>query len=262
MLRILCVLIVVVGSSPAWGEVVGRTVEYGTESTDMQGFLAYDDQISGPRPGVLVVHEWWGLNDYARERARQLAELGYTALAVDMYGDGKQARHPDEASEFANAVNSHWQEARARFDAALELLKSQDTTDPSHIAAIGYCFGGGVVLNMARAGVDLDGVVSFHGTLSTEHPAQPGQVKARVLVLHGAEDPFVTDEQVARFKSEMENAGVDYRFIAYAGAKHSFTNPDADRYGKRFDLPLAYSAEADRKSWQEMRSFFDRIFSQ
>lgn len=262
MIRRMCVLIALMCVSPAWGEIVDQTVEYSTETTEMKGLLAWDDEISGSRPGVLVVHEWWGLNEYARDRARQLAELGYTALAVDMYGGAKQASHPDEASEFASAVNSNWDEARARFEAALDVLRNHETTDASRIAAIGYCFGGGVVLNMARAGYDLDGVVSFHGTLSTEHPAQPGEVNAEVLVLHGAEDPFVPEEQVARFKREMEEAGVDYRFIAYAGARHSFTNPDADRYGERFDLPLAYSAEADRKSWLEMQSFFDQIFSE
>lgn len=261
MLRIFCVLIMLFGMSSAGAGIVAKTVDYRTAATEMKGFLAYDDSVSGTRPGILVVHEWWGLNDYARDRARQLAALGYTALAVDMYGQGKQAGHPQEASEFANAVNQRWAEARARFEAALELLKRHDTVDASRIGAIGYCFGGGIVLNMARAGIDLDGVVSFHGTLSTERPAQAGEVEAAVLVLHGEDDQFISDEQVANFKREMQGAGIDYRFIAYPKATHGFTNPAADRFGKQFDLPLGYNPEADEASWREMRAFFDRIFA-
>lgn len=241
-------------------EVVGQEIEYQANGTRLVGFIAYDDAVQGKRPGVLVVHEWWGLNDYARSRARQLAALGYTALALDMYGDGKQAHHPEQAGAFATQVSERWDEAKARFNAAMELLQAQATVDASHIAAIGYCFGGGVVLNMARAGLDLDGVVSFHGSLASDIEARPGQVKAKVLVLHGADDPFVPQDDVKGFKQEMEAADVDYRFIAYPGAVHAFTNPDADRIGEEFGLPLAYNAEADEASWAEMQAFFDRIF--
>ena len=217
----------------------GEEVVYRAGDTELKGYLAYDDARKGKRPGVLVVHEWWGHNEYARKRARMLAALGYTALAVDMYGDGRQASHPEEAGQFAAEVRKNLLLEKARFD-----------------AAIGYCFGGGVVLEMARAGEDLAGVVSFHGTLATANPAQPGAVKAKLLVLTGADDPFVPAEQVAQFKKEMDAAGADYRVVSYPGAKHAFTNPDADGYGKKFGLPLEYNATADRESWQAMQEFF------
>lgn len=257
---VLC-LSLVMAIAPLRAEVVSREVQYDANGIRLIGYLAYDDAVQGKRPGVLVVHEWWGLNDYARSRARQLAELGYTALAVDMYGDGKQANHPDQAGAFASQLSERPDEVKARFNAGLELLKAQDSTDDDHIAAIGYCFGGGVVLNMARLGTDIDGVVSFHGSLASDIEAKPGHVKAKVLVLHGADDPFVPQDDVQNFKEEMEAAGVDYKFIAYPGAVHSFTNPDADRAGKEFNLPLAYNAEADKESWHEMQTFFERIFA-
>lgn len=247
-------------SAAAQATVQGQEVTYGTKETTMKGYIAYDDAVKGKRPGVLVVHEWWGLNDYARKRARMLAELGYTALAVDMYGDGKTAAHPDDAGKFAGELRRNLPLAKARFLAALDFLRRQSTVEAEKIAAIGYCFGGGVVLEMARAGVDLDGVVSFHGSLETANPAGPGNVRAKVLVLNGADDPFVTPEQIAAFKKEMDAAGVDFRFVNYPGAKHSFTNPEADEFGKKFSLPLAYDREADRKSWQAMQDLFGEIF--
>ncbi|MCC6543748.1 MAG: dienelactone hydrolase family protein [Nitrospirae bacterium] len=237
-----------------------REIDYSSNGQALKGYLAYDNNIKGKRPGVLVVHEWWGNNEYTRKRARMLAELGYTAFALDMYGDGKQATHPNEAGKFAEEVRRNKDEAEKRFMAALNLLRAQKTVNPDQIAAIGYCFGGGVVLQMARMGVDLDGVVSFHGSLSTDTPAEPGVVKARVLVLHGADDSFVTPEQVDQFKKEMQRAGVDYRFVAYPGAMHAFTNPEADSYGKKFNIPLKYDPEADRQSWIEMKSFFKSLF--
>ncbi|UCE88365.1 MAG: dienelactone hydrolase family protein [Pseudomonadota bacterium] len=249
-----------VGVTLAQAAVQGKEVEYRANGTVMKGYLAWDDAAKGKRPGVLVVHEWWGHNDYARERARMLAELGYTALAVDMYGDGKQAAHPDDAGKFAGEVRKNMPVAKKRFVAAMDLLKQQTTTDKAHVAAIGYCFGGGIVLEMARAGVDLDGVASFHGSLGTANPAQRGKVKAKVLVMNGAADPFVKPEQITAFKAEMKNAGVNYRFIDYPGVKHAFTNPDADKLGKQFNLPLAYDAAADKASWDEMQKFFKQIF--
>ncbi|MEM9487730.1 MAG: dienelactone hydrolase family protein [Myxococcota bacterium] len=242
------------------GSIVGEEVTYQADGVTMKGFLAYDRAATGPRPGVLVVHEWWGHNDYARQRARMLAGMGYTALAVDMYGDGKRAEHPKEAQAFAGAVMGDITVAKGRFLAAAELLKGHETTDPDKLAAIGYCFGGGVVLHMARLGVDLDAVVSFHGSLATQSPAQAGQVKAKVLVCNGADDPFVTAEHIAGFKQEMDAAAVDYRFENYAGATHSFTSRAADEYGKKFDLPLAYNADADQKSWQAMQDLFATVF--
>jgi dienelactone hydrolase len=259
--RIACFVLSCCLIAPLHAAIVGKTVAYEANGTRLIGYLAYDDSLNEHRPGVLVVHEWWGLNDYAKSRARQLAELGYAALAIDMYGDGKQADHPDQAGAFAKEVTERWSDAKARFLAALDLLRRQPVTDPKRVAAIGYCFGGGIVLDMAREGADLKGVVSFHGTLANPPAkARPGVVKARVLVLTGAEDPFVPQEDVKNFKKEMEEARVDYRVIEYPGAKHSFTNPDADRLGQEFKLPLAYDAAADKASWQEMRDFFDRIF--
>jgi len=249
-------------SSPAVAKpaIEGKEVSYRAAGVEMKGYLAYDMSVMGKRPGVLVVHEWWGHNEYARKRARMLAEMGYTALAVDMYGEGKQAMHPDDAGKFSSELMKNFDTAKARFMAAMDLLKKQPTVDPGRIAAIGYCFGGGIVLNMARQGVDLRGVASFHGGLAAVKPAQPGGVKAKILVLHGADDKFVTPEQIEAFKKEMKNAGADFQFIAYPGAIHSFTNPDADEYAKKFNLPLGYNAEADKKSWEELRKFLEKIF--
>ncbi len=232
---------------------------YEVDGTRLTGFLAFD-RAREQSPGVLVVHEWWGHNDYARRRARMLAEEGYSAFALDMYGDGKLARHPEDASKFMNEVAQNAALTKKRFLAALALLKSHPSVDPDKIAAIGYCFGGGVVLNMARAGVDLDGVVSFHGSLGPMQAAAPGSVKAEVLVLNGAADPFVTEEQKKAFKKEMETAGVRYEFIDYPDVKHSFTNPEATEIGQEFGLPLEYHAEADAESWKRMHDFLKRVF--
>jgi len=240
--------------------IVTTEVDYDSDGTTLKGFIAYDGNKEGKRPGVLIVHEWWGHNDYARKRARMIAELGYTALAVDMYGDGKQADHPDDAGKFAMELFNNIDLAEARFEAGLNLLKMQPTTDPDRIAAIGYCFGGGVVLHMARFGMELDAVVSFHGSLQTEHPAQPEKVKARLLVCNGEDDPLTTPEQIEAFKNEMSEAGVEYKFINYPGAVHSFTNPIADSVGNKFNMPLAYNKEADQKSWAEMKALFSEVF--
>lgn len=241
--------------------VVGEELRYESNGVELKGYIAYDDALQGPRPGVLVVHEWWGHNDYVRERARMLAQLGYTALALDMYGSGKQADHPDEAGKFAGEVRGNMAEAEQRFRAALAQLRIHPTVDAHKVAAIGYCFGGGIVLEMARRGIDLDGVVSFHGTLATASPAKEGDIKARMLVLNGADDPLVPAEQVEAFQQEMAQAKVDYKLISYAGAKHAFTNPQADQFGEKFGMPLAYNAEADKQSWAEMRQFFEALFN-
>lgn len=244
-------------------EVVGKPVEYLADGVLLKGYLAYDASSPAKSPGILVVHEWWGHNDYARKRARMLAEMGYTALAVDMYGDGKQADHPDSAGKFAAEATKNMDMARQRFKAAMELLQQQESVNKNDIAAIGYCFGGGIVLEMARMGLDLKAVVSFHGSLGAKSaPASAGQVKAKVLVLNGADDPFVKPEQIEAFRNEMDAAGVDYRFVNYAGAKHSFTNPDADQYASRFNLPLQYDATVDQKSWAEMQALFREVFSE
>ena len=243
-------------------DIVTREVSYKQGETVMKGMIAYDDAIKTQRPGVLVVHEWWGHNAYARKRARMLAELGYTALAVDMYGDGKTADHPEDAGQFSSAVGGNPPLAKARFDAALDTLKQQPTVDADNIAAIGYCFGGGIVLGMARMGTEIDGVVSYHGSLATQSPAKKGDIKTRIRVFNGADDPFVKPEQIEAFKQEMEAAGADYRFVNYPGAVHSFTNPDADATGKKFNLPLAYDKAADEDSWKQTQEFFKEIFGQ
>jgi dienelactone hydrolase len=255
-----CIVLFFFAQQTAQAEIVGKVVHYKAGDTNLKGYIAHDTRYKGKRPGVLVVHEWWGHNEYAEMRARMLAQEGYVALALDMYGDGKQADHPDDAGKFASEVRKNMPVAEARFKAALELLKKHPDVDPSKIAAIGYCFGGGVVLEMARRGVDLKGVASFHGSLGTANPAQKGKVKASVLVLNGADDPFTKPEQIKAFKKEMEDAGVDYKFINYPAAKHSFTNPAADTYGQRFNLPLEYNETADRESWKELQQFFKKIF--
>ncbi|HHJ13883.1 MAG TPA: dienelactone hydrolase family protein [Gammaproteobacteria bacterium] len=232
-----------------------EVLEYRIEGEPFTGYLAWDDKVSGARPGVLVVHEWWGHNEYARRRARELAAAGYVALALDMYGKGRVTEHPDDAKRFMQAVLAEQGLARRRFEAAYRLLLAQPQTDRTHVAAIGYCFGGGVVLNMARAGLPLDAVVSFHGMLGTDRPARPGTVRPRVLVFTGEADPFVPGEQVAAFEREMRAAGARFELIRYPGVKHAFTNPDADRLGREYDLPLKYDAQADRDAWQRMLAF-------
>ena len=252
---VLLLLVVV----PLQAAVTGKEVTYRAADTVMKGYLAWDDAVSGKRPGILVVHEWWGHNDYARKRADMLAGLGYTALAVDMYGDGKTAGHPEDAGKFAGAVRKDLDVMQARFNAARAFLNVQDTVNPEHNAAIGYCFGGSVVLSMARAGADLDGVVSFHGSLGGLPPVGD-EITARMLVANGADDSFVSAESIAVFRDDMDVAGVDYTFINYPGAKHSFTNPGANSFGEKFDLPLEYNAAADQASWQAMQGFFDKLF--
>ena len=248
------------GTGLAEPKIQGKTVEYRTEGAMMKGYLAYDETVEGKRPGILVVPEWWGLNDYVRMRARMLAELGYVALAADMYGDGKVVTTPEEAGKLASEVSKNLDLAKARFAAALDFLKQQPLVDSTRIAAIGYCFGGGVVLNMARLGVDLKGVASFHGSLAPIKPAQPGMVRAKVLVLNGADDKFIPPEQITAFDQEMKSAGVDFKVVSYPGAVHSFTNPEATDLGKKFNMAVAYNAEADRKYWDEMKEYFNAIF--
>jgi len=252
----------VLTSIPALAAVHGSEVTYSDGDQRLKGYIAYDEALSGKRPGVLVVHEWWGHNEYARKRARMLAELGYVALAVDMYGDGKQAEHPEQAGQFAAEVQKNMEVGRRRFAAAMKLLKGHPMTAAEQIAAIGYCFGGGIVLQMAREGMDLKGVVSFHGSLATSTPAEKGKVKAAVLVCNGGDDSFTTPEQIDEFLQEMIGAGAMVGFHSYPGAMHSFTNPEADRLAAKYSLHLAYNAEADRRSWQEMRCFLQQVFSE
>jgi len=261
-MRLLTALLLFAFAASAGAAIKTQEIPYqSADGTQMIGYFAYDDAKSGIRPGVLVVHEWWGLNDYAKRRARDLAALGYSALAIDMYGGGKHTEHPNDARAFMAEATKNADAAKARFQAGLDLLKKQPQTDPSKIAAIGYCFGGGVVLNMARAGLPLAGVASFHGVLATDTPAQPGAVKAKVLVEHGGADTLVPPESVAAFKAEMDNAKVDYKLVVQPGAKHSFTNPDADMH-KGHGLDVGYNKAADQKSWADLQTFFKSIFEQ
>lgn len=244
----------------ASAKLVEKRVSYEANDLIMSGFLVYDDSFDGQRPGVLVVHEWWGQNDYAKKRARMLAGLGYTAFAVDMYGEGKIAENPKDAGKLAGEVYSNLENAQMRFQAAIEVLKNERMTDPEKIGAVGYCFGGGILINMARLGVEIDGIVSFHGNLATENPVKEGVVKTKILVCHGADDPLVPEKQVVAFKDEMASASVDYEFIAYEGATHAFSNPQADETAKRFELPVGYSEKADVESWEAMQVFLQKVF--
>jgi dienelactone hydrolase len=244
--------LVVALATVASAAVKTETVEYKVGDQTYKGFLAYDDAVKSKRPGVLVAPEWWGLNDYPKSRAKQLAELGYVAFVADYYGDGKTTEDANEAGKLASAVRPDPVKFRALGQAALRELKARPEVDPSKIAAIGYCFGGSAVLELARDGADLKGVVSFHGALATGKPAKEGDVKARVLALHGADDSFVKEPEVDAFEKEMAAAKVDYRLVSYPGAEHAFTNPGVDTY----NLPGAkYNADADKASWEAMSKF-------
>lgn len=236
-----------------------ESVAYKVDSLNMNSFLVYDENKEGKRPAVLVVHEWWGLNDYAKRRARQLAELGYVAIAVDMYGNGQMGIDVASAEKLAMPFYVNPQMAKVHFDAALTKLKENPNVDATKIAAIGYCFGGSVVLGVAKMGDDLKGVVSFHGNLFGV-PADKNLLKAEILVCHGGADSFVQKPEVDQFKKEMDSIGAKYTLKVYDSATHSFTNPQATEWGQKFKLPLAYNAAADSSSWNEMKSFFNRIF--
>jgi dienelactone hydrolase len=234
-----------------------EVIEYKHGETVLEGYLAYDDAVKGKRPGVIVVHEWWGLSNYAKMRTEQLAKLGYIAFAIDMYGKGIRAKDPKEAASLSGIYRGDRPLMRARANAGLEVLRNHPMTDIKKIAAIGYCFGGTVVLEMARSGADLAGVVSFHGGLSTPNPGDAKNIKGKVLVLHGADDPAVPPDQVIAFQDEMRKANVDWQMVSYGGAVHSFTNPDAGNDPSR---GAAYNEKADRRSWDAMELFFSEIF--
>jgi dienelactone hydrolase len=239
--------------------ITTREVDYTSGATPLKGFIAYPAG-EAKRPGVLIVHEWWGLNEYVRKRAVQLAEQGYVAMAIDMYGDGKHTTHPEEAKAFMTAALSNIEEAKLRFKAAQDLLSSDPRTNPEKLAAIGYCFGGATVLHMARFGDnDLDLIASFHGNLGTQSPMQKGAYTGKIFVAQGGADPFVPPEQVAAFKQEMEAAGASLELIEYPGAKHGFTNPDATEAGQKAGLPLAYDPEADKQSWQHLTELLAQL---
>jgi dienelactone hydrolase len=239
--------------------VVGEEISYSSGELTMNGYIAYDENMQGERPGILVVHEWWGHDEHARNSAEKLAELGYVALAVDMYGNGRMADHPEDAMQFSGEVMGNFDEAQMRFQAAIETLQNHNMVNTDQIGAIGYCFGGSVILAMTHAGVDLDGVVAFHAGLQL--PVMPEeQVDTEILILNGADDPMVSNEDIENLTSMYDNLGISYNFVNYEGATHAYTNPAADSLGQEFDLPLAYDAEADEQSWDRMRTFFDDLF--
>ena len=229
------------------------------DSVNMNGYVVYDESIEGKRPVVLVVHEWWGLNDYPKMRARELAKMGYLAMAVDIYGNGKTVDNPTDAGKMAEPFYKDPLLARQRFDAAVTKILSYPQADSSKKAAIGYCFGGGLLLNIARLGEDLDGVVSFHGSLLGT-PADKNLLRAKILVCHGAADPFVPQTEVDQFKKQMDSIGANYSFKSYPGAVHAFSNPNATATGEKFGIPIKYDAAADTASWNDMKSFFSGLF--
>jgi dienelactone hydrolase len=239
--------------------ITSRELSYTSGSTPLKGFIAYPagDQ---KRPGVLIVHEWWGLNEYVKTRAKQLAEQGYVALALDMYGHGQHTTHPEEAKAFMGAALSNIEEAKLRFKAAQDVLSNDPRTDPTKLAAIGYCFGGATVLHMARFGDnELKLIASFHGNLGTQSPMAKGAYSGKIFVAQGGADPFVPPEQVAAFKTEMDAAGANLELIEYPGAKHGFTNPEATEAGIKGNLPLAYDADADKQSWQHLSELLSQL---
>ncbi len=261
MFRLFLFSILIGSAAMATAEIRTQEVSYSGGGVEMKGFLAWDDGIEGERPGILVVHEWWGHNEYPRTRAKMLASLGYTALALDMYGDGRTADHPNDAGAFMTAVLENMESGRARFEAAHELLKSQTTVDAAKTGAIGYCFGGGVVLHMARMGADLKAVASFHGSLDLASAPGVDQMHTRVVAYNGEADSFISAEVIAAFKAEMEAAGADYDFIQLPGAIHGFSNPAATANGEKFGIPLKYSPLADEASWAHMQLVFAEAFA-
>ena len=235
-----------------------RTVEYKQGDTTLEGFVAWDDAISGPRPGVLVVHQWMGLTDYEKHRAEMLAQLGYVAFCADIYGKGVRPQNTQEAGALAGKYrNGDRQLLRARVNAGLDALRQQPLVDRKHLAAIGYCFGGTTVLELARSGADITGVVSFHGGLDAPHPDDGKNIKCKVLILHGADDPFSSPQNIAALENELRQGGVDWQLVKFGGAVHAFTQPLA---GNDNSKGAAYNEKADKRSWEYMKLFFAEIF--
>lgn len=247
-------VIALCSSAPA--AIKTEAIAYEHDGTKLEGYIAYDDASPGKRPGVMVVHEWLGLNANAKKRAEMLAELGYVGFAIDMYGKGIEGKTPEDGMRLTAPFKKDRDYLRARAGAAFDVIKKHPMVDAKKVACMGYCFGGSTSLELARGGADLVGVVSFHGNLQTPKPVQAGQMKAKVLVCHGAVDPIVPPAEVAAFEKEMGDAGVDWQLIAYGGAVHSFTNPQANDRARG----VAFDPAADRRSWQAMKSFFAEVF--
>ena len=241
----------------ATAAVKTETITYKVGDKTFKGMIAYDDAAKDKRPGILVVHEFWGLNDYAKKRAEQLASLGYVAFAVDMYGDGKTTEHPKEAGAMAGEVRKNQKEWLARANAGLDILRKNPHVDASKLASIGYCFGGSTSLALANSGADIKAAVSFHGAIVVPTDEQVKGIKARILICHGAADGFIKEETIQQMRSKYDNANVDYQMIYYGGSVHSFTVPEA---GSDKSKGVAYDANADRRSWASMRALFDEVF--
>lgn len=241
-------------------KVQTETISYDIDGTEFTGYLAWDDAVKGKRPGILVVHEWWGHNDFARDQAEKLAKAGYTAFALDMYGEGRLAEHPDTAQKFMQQATASFDNIRSRFNKARDILENHKTVKKGQIAAQGYCFGGGVVLNMARSGADLAGVVSFHGSLAAAVEPKPGDIKARLLVWTGGADQMVPAEQVGAFVESMQVNEADLTLVTFPGVKHSFTNPGADKFAKKFDMPVGYDRDAAERAWAGTLDFYRQLF--
>jgi dienelactone hydrolase len=250
-------LFALVMTANAYAAVKEDPVTYQDGDTMMKGFVVYDDAVQGKRPGIVMVHEWWGITKHIHTEAQKLAQQGYTAFIADMYGDAKTADNPTDAGALSGGVMKDPKVMEARFNAARAQLAKHPSVDPAHVGAVGYCFGGAVVLNMARAGTDLAAVAGFHASLGLNTPAPaPGTVKAKMLVLNGADDPFVKREQYEVFKKDLDAAKADYRVIEYPGAVHAFTNPDATELGEKFKLPLRYDAKVGAEAKGEASKFF------
>jgi dienelactone hydrolase len=256
-IRLLSIFFIFLLAGTAAAKVVTKPITYMQGGVTLEGTLAYDDAISGKVPGILVVHEWWGLNAYARSRAEKLANMGYVAFALDMYGKGKHTDHPDQAAAWMKAINSNMQVWQKRAIAGLDVLKTQPQVDPDRLAAIGYCFGGATVQVLAYSGADLKGVVSFHGSLMPPSAAQGANTKAKILICQGAQDPFNPPDAVMGYIKAMNATSIDWQMIIYGNTRHGFTNPNADKYGM---AALAYNPSSDRRSWQHMTFFFNELF--
>ncbi len=239
-------------------EIKTETIEYKDGDTVCEGYLAYDDAAKGPQPGILICHDWTGLQDYTKRRAREVAALGYVAFCPDIYGKGVRPTDPKVCGETAGIYKNDRDLLRRRVNAGYDVLKKQKMVDPDKTAVMGYCFGGMVALELARGGADVEGVVTFHGALNSPTPEDAKNIKGKVLVLHGADDPFVPPAEVAAFKKEMQDAKVDFEFVPYPNAVHSFTNPAA---GNDNSKGAAYNEPADRNSWEAMKQFFTKLFS-
>lgn len=238
--------------------IVTQTLSYTNNGKAYKSFLAFDESKKGELPVVFIIPEWWGMNDYVKRRAEQLAGLGYMAVAIDMYGDGKVVDNPDDAGKLAKPFYGNADLAKQSFEAALKQVQNIQKANKTKMAAIGYCFGGAMALNMARINEPLKGVVSFHGNLMSG--VKPVANNVSILVLNGADDTFVSKDEIASFKKEMDSAKIQYKFVDYPGAVHSFTNPDATETGKKYNMKVAYNEAADKASWEEMKGFLNKIF--